>query len=101
MKINLVTGGFFVVMLNFCAISHSQAQPAPLSCNMQMLITGLTAMNRDIGYSRKDAPIANDPDTDLTKREIKKILDRVYIIGKNQTPDQIKDDVYRKCKNGR
>lgn len=78
-----------------------QAQPAPLSCNMQMLLTGTTALLRDQGTSRKDARIANDPDTDLTKKEIKTILDRVYVAGKNQTPDQIKDDVYRRCQNGR
>lgn len=78
-----------------------QAQPAPLSCNMKMMLTGVTAMLRDQGTSRKDAKIANDPNSELTKKEIKTILDRVYIAGKNQTPDQIKDDVYKRCKNGR
>lgn len=81
--------------------SQVQAQPAPLSCNMQMLLNGTTALFRDQGIARKDAKIANTPDTDLTKKEIKTILDRVYVTGKNQTPDQIKDDVYRRCENGR
>lgn len=67
---------------------------------MQMLLTGLTAMRRDQGVSRRDAKIANTPDTDLTKQEIKTILDRVYVKGKNQTPDQIEDDVYRRCESG-
>lgn len=66
-----------------------------------MLLTGLTAMQRDRGVSRKNAKIANTPDTDLTPQEIKQILDRVYIKGKNETPDQIKDDVYAKCQNGK
>lgn len=80
--------------------NEAQAGPAPLSCNMQMLLTGITAMQRDQGVSRKDAKIANTQDTDLTNKEIKTILDRVYVKGKNQTPDQIKDDVYRKCERG-
>lgn len=65
-----------------------------------MLLTGVTAMQRDQGVSRKDAKIANTPDTDLTRQEIKAILDRVYVKGKNQTADQIKDDVYRICERG-
>lgn len=80
--------------------SGAQAGPPPLSCRMQMMLTGLTAMQRDQGISRKDAKIANTPDTDLTKQEIKTILDRVYVKGKSQTPDQIKDDVYRRCEGG-
>ena len=80
--------------------NEAHAGPAPLSCKMQMLLTGLTAMQRDQGVSRKDAKIANTPDTDLTKQEIKTTLDRVYVKGKNQTPDQIKDDVYRRCESG-
>lgn len=83
-----------------CGANEAQAGPATLSCKMQMLLTGLTAMQRDQGTSRKDAKIANTPDTDLTKQEIKTILDRVYVKGKNQTPDQIKDDVYKRCEGG-
>jgi hypothetical protein len=79
---------------------EAKAAPAPLSCEVQMLLTGITAMRRDQGVSRKDATIANTPDTDLTRQEVKAILDRVYVNGKNQTPDQIKDDVYRRCKRG-
>ena len=45
--------------------------------------------------------MSTNRDTDLTKREIKEILDRVYIEKKNNTPDEIKDAVYRACKNGR
>ena len=57
-------------------------------------------MQRDKGVSRRDSKLANTPDTDLTKQEIKTILDRVYIKGKNQSVDEIKDDVYRRCERG-
>lgn len=83
-----------------CGTNEVQAGQPPLSCKMQMLLTGMAALERDRGIARKDATIANTPDTDLTKQEIKTILDRVYVKGKSQTPDQIKDDVYRKCANG-
>lgn len=83
-----------------CGANGAHAGPAPLSCNMQMLLNGMTAMQRDQGVSRKDAKIANTPDTDLTKQEIKTVLDRIYVKGKNQTPDQIKNDVYRRCESG-
>lgn len=91
--------GIFAIAFT-CGVNDAQAGPAPLSCKMQMLLTGLTAMQRDQGTSRKDAKIATNPDTDLTKQEIKMILDRVYVKGKNQTPDQIKDNVYRRCEGG-
>lgn len=84
-----------------CGANEAKTGPAPLSCKVQMLLTGTTAMLRDQGISRKDAPIANDPNTDLTKQEIKIILDRVYVKGKNQTPDQIKNEVYKRCESGK
>ena len=86
----------------FCSlINEAPAQPVPLSCNMQMLLVGLTGLQRDQGYARNETAVAKNKDSELTKKEIKFILDRVYIAGKNQTHDQIKDDVYRKCQSGR
>lgn len=85
-------------------IAYSQtpmAAPPPLSCEMQMMLNGLTALQRDQGVSRQANVLATNKDTDLTKREIKEILDRVYITQKIKTPDEIKDAVYRTCKNGR
>ncbi|MBK6999036.1 MAG: hypothetical protein IPH35_03345 [Rhodoferax sp.] len=87
----------------FClsVTSGSMAAPTPLSCNMQMMLHGMAAMERDRGVSRKNNTLANTADSDLTKMEIKDILDRVYIAGKSLTPDQIKDSVYGNCQNGR
>jgi hypothetical protein len=79
----------------------SLAAPAPLSCKMQMLLNGMAAMQRDQGVSRQANTLSTDRDTDLTKKEIKEILDRVYIEKKNKTPDEIKNAVYRACENGR
>ena len=79
----------------------SLAAPAPLSCEMQMILNGMAAMQRDQGVSRQANTLSTNRDTDLTKRETKEILDRVYIDKKNNTPDEIKDAVYRACKNGR
>lgn len=99
MKTMSMAIGIVAAALTWSA-NEAQAGPAPLSCKMQMLLTGMTAMRRDQGISRRDATIANTPDTDLTRQEIKAILDRVYVKGKNQTPDEIKDDVYRRCERG-
>lgn len=88
------------VALSCGVVSKAQAQ-APLSCKMQMLLNGMAALERDRGISRERNTIDNTPDTDLTKREIKTILDRVYVKGQNQTPDQITDDVYKRCQSGR
>lgn len=99
MKTTTIAIGIVAAALTWGA-NETHAAPAPLSCKMQMLLTGVTAMQRDQGVSRKDAKIANTPDTDLTRQEIKAILDRVYVKGKNQTADQIKDDVYRICERG-
>lgn len=79
----------------------SLAAPAPLSCEMQMLLNGMAAMQRDQGVSRQANTLSTHRDTDLTKREIKEILDRVYVEKKDKTPDEIKDAVYRVCKSGR
>lgn len=98
-KINIVSG-LVAIALSCVAVSEAQAEPAPLSCNMQMMLTGMAALRRDQGVARQDTEIGKNKDSELTKKEVKTILDRVYIEGKNQTPDQIKDDVYRKCKNG-
>ena len=83
------------------ALNQVQAQVAPLSCGMQMMLTGMTALHRDKGVPREGAPIVTSKTGELTQKEIKTILDRVYVSGKNQTPDQIKDDVYKRCENGR
>ena len=87
-----------VVINNFNA---AHAAPAPLSCEMQMLINGLVAMERDRGISRQANSLNTSLADDLTKREVKEILDRVYIHRKNSTPDQIKDSVYKSCQNAR
>ena len=77
------------------------AAPPPLSCEMEALLNGTTAMHRDAGASRNANALNKNPDGELTNREIKEILDRVYIHQKNRTPDQIKDAVYENCKKRR
>lgn len=99
MKIHRLVINTIFVSLG-CLAVEAQAGPAPLSCRMQMMLTGMTAMERDRGVTRKDATIANTPDPDLTPQEIKKILDRVYVKGKKETADQIANDVFTKCQNG-
>ena len=74
------------------------AAPAPLSCEIEALLNGTTAMQRDQGISRRDTALSKNPDGELTKREITEILDRVYMHQKARTPDQIKDVVYEACK---
>jgi hypothetical protein len=77
------------------------AAPPPLSCEIEALLNGTTAMHRDAGASRIANALNKNPDGELTNREIKEILDRVYIHQKNRTPDQIKDAVYGNCKKRR
>ena len=77
------------------------AAPAPLSCEMESLLNGFAAMQRDQGVSRIHTELSKNPDGELTKREITEILDRVYIHQKARTPDQIKDAVYAACKKRR
>lgn len=80
---------------------------APLSCDMRMRLNEIVAKSRDIGMSRKrlEATMNKEEATmnkedKLTKIEKKTIFDRVYIEGKNKSPDEIKDAVYKACKNG-
>lgn len=64
-------------------------------------MNGTTAAQRDQGTFRRDNALNKNPDSELTKREITEILDRVYIHQKARTPDQIKDAVYEACKKRR
>lgn len=98
-NIKLVVG-LVAIVVTCGAVREAQAEFVPLSCNMQMMLTGVTALQRDLGVARKDTETSKNKDKELTKKEIRTILDRVYIEGRNQTPDQIKNDVYRKCING-
>ncbi len=99
MKLGLIAG--MVCITLFDGNTNALAgEPPPLSCEMKMLLTGVTALLRDQGVTRKDSTMQKNPH-DLTPKEVKMILDRVYIEGRNQTPDQIKDDVFKKCKNGK
>ena len=82
----------------FAAPSFGQK---PLNCEMQMMLNGMTALQRDQGVPRSEAVIAKNADGELKPQEIKQILDRVYIHQRNRTPDQIKDEVYRKCQSSR
>ena len=89
--------GFMLVLPVLAYVGEAQAEPAPLSCEMQMLLHAGAAMQRDRGVSRQANTIGNTPDSDLTKKEEKAILDRVYIEKKNKTPDEIKNAVYEAC----
>ena len=100
MSKRLTTVAIFLVAGIACS-RVSLAAPALLSCEMQMLLNGMAAMQRDQGVSRQANTLSTNRDTDLTKREIKEILDRVYVEKKDKTPDEIKDAVYRVCKSGR
>ena len=85
------------VLHAICAIMSSSAFGAPLSCEVQMMLNGLSALRRDQGEPRTKSVLLK-PVNELTKQEAKEILDRVYITMKNRTPDQIKDAVYAACK---
>lgn len=78
--------------------SFSSFAIQPLSCEMLTLLVGLTAMERDKGTPRNTTVVAKNRDDELTKKEVKFILDTVYIVGKNQTPDQIKNQIYYSCR---
>jgi hypothetical protein len=91
-----------IVMAFFVAyMSGAQAQLAPLSCKMQGLLSGTAAMERDQGVPRSKSKLANDPNSDLTKREIKTILDSVHITHKNVAPSELAGLVFRECQSGR
>jgi len=101
MKKRRLIANFMVTVLVCTVIGDATSKQAPLSCFMQMMLTGMTGLQRDQGYARNETIVAKNKDSELTKKEIKTILDRVYIAGKNQTHDQIKDDVFRNCQSGR
>ena len=84
-------------LLGFTLIGAGNCAPAPLSCEVQMLLNGLAAMQRDQGVSRTQNRLSTNKDTDLTPRETKEILDRVYVSKKDRTPDEIKNEVYERC----
>lgn len=88
----------FSILIMSLLPTATHAAPPPLSCEMESLLNGLAAMQRDQGVSRKDNALIKNPDDELTKQEIKEILDRVYLHQKSKTPDQIKDAVYAACK---
>lgn len=82
-------------------MSSALAAQAPLSCDVQTLLVGATAMSRDVGVPRTKTVAALNKEGELTKAEVKFILDKVYVEGVGKTPDQIKDAVYKRCKAGR
>jgi len=90
-----------IALVAMLLCSTSVLAQKPLSCEMQMMLTAGTAMERDMGKPREKTVVGLNADRELTNREIKKILDRVYVQGKYETIDQIKDDVYRQCKRGK
>jgi len=85
--------------LALLSVSIGSFASQPLSCQVLMLLTGFTAVERDNGISRTNTAVAKNKEKELTKKEIKFILDAVYIVGKNQTPDQIKNQVYEVCRD--
>ena len=76
----------------------AHAAQKPLSCEMQTLLIGLSATQRDIGITREESTLAKNKDGELTRAEVKFILDTVYVRGVGKTPDEIKDAFYAKCR---
>ena len=85
--------------LALSSVSIGSFASQPLSCEVLMLLTGFTAVERDNGISRTNTAVAKNKEKELTKKEIKFILDAVYIVGENQTPDQIKNQMYGVCRD--
>jgi len=83
-------------VLALCSFASSATEP--LSCEVLMLLTGMTAIERDNGIERTKTVVAKNRDKELTSKEIQFILNAVYVTGKNSTPDQIKDQVYYACR---
>lgn len=98
MTMKRFTAAAFAAIMITTPCTSSLAQK-PLSCEVQVLLNGLTAMQRDQGIKRSKTAVARNTDGDLSAQEIKEILDRVYIHQKTRSPDQIKDDVYHRCLN--
>ncbi|MBK6867683.1 MAG: hypothetical protein IPG98_07080 [Burkholderiales bacterium] len=93
---------FLIILLTaFQLASFANAQQKPLSCEVLTLNVAMTAIERDRGLSRNSTSVGKDVYKEFTKAEKKFILDAVYVSGKNQTPDQIKDQVYYACKKVR
>lgn len=82
-------------------MSSALAAQAPLSCDVQTLLIGMTALSRDSGVPRSKSLVALNKEGELTKAEVKFIVDKVYVEGVGKTPDQIKDAVFKRCKAGR
>ncbi len=90
-----------VSTISFIMSLGANAAPKPLSCEVLTLLVGVTALGRDAGIKMDESTIAKNSENELTKAEVKFILNKVYIEGKGRSPDEIKDAVYERCKNGR
>ena len=91
-------GGTAVLLALGVFNGHAGAAPKALSCEMQAMLNGVTALQRDQGVPRAAAAINKNPGGELTRREIAEILERVYAQEKNRSPDEIKDAVFLACR---
>ena len=78
-------------------ISDGEAASAPLSCRVKVKQSVDSAKLRDQGTTRVELEIVFETMGEFTKREVKTILDRVYITMKKRTPVEIGKAVSAAC----
>lgn len=72
---------------------------APLSCEMQQLLTYTAALGRDKGWPPSKTREALKKGDELTNAEVKSVIDIVYVHMKNSTPKEIAQAVALVCKD--
>ena len=78
---------------------HQQLQAAPLSCQMQSMLAGVTAAARDQGKSPQQIKKTLQKDGELTNSEIKALIDIAFVHMKNSSPKEISQAVMLVCKS--
>lgn len=78
-------------------VSDGEAARAPLSCRVKVKQSVDSAKLRDQGTTREELEIVFKMMGEFTKKEVKTILDRVYITMKKRTPAEIGKAVSAAC----
>ena len=79
--------GFFVVL--GALITNFPVNAAPLSCQMQSMLAGLTATARDQGKLPAQVRATLQKGGDLTNSEIKALIDIAFVHMKKSSPQEI------------
>lgn len=90
------TPRIFVVLVALMMHFHVNAEP--LSCQMQSMLAGLTAIARDQGKSPTQVRTALQKGGDLTNSEIKALIDIAFIHMKKSSAQEISQAVLMVCK---